>query len=68
MDEWRTNAIDDFGHNDNINIGEFEGYMGAWIQKVVKCQDLPREKIVDGSAIDQNVKDWLELESLWYPT
>jgi hypothetical protein len=42
--------------------------MGAWIQKVVKCSDLPRRNIVDGTAIDQNVKDWLELESLWYPT
>jgi len=41
MSNWRHNSVTTSGHRNNIDYGEISGFMAAWIQKVVKCSDIP---------------------------
>jgi hypothetical protein len=71
MTTWRTTA-GTTGHKTNIDAGEVQGMMGAWIQKVVLCKDLPdyssTYNYCDTACSDGNVALWKAQTSLWTPT
>ena len=69
MIDWRT--LDDGCHHyHNIQFGESAKFLGAWIQKVVPCSQLPAKfmgKIIDQDEANHALKLWYELESVYLP-
>ena len=69
MIDWRTLA-DGCHHYNNITFGESSSFLGGWVQKVVPCSQLPEDymgKVLDVYQINQAVRRWYELESVYLP-
>jgi hypothetical protein len=66
----------DWGANNGapfIDNAELNGFMLAWIMKIVPCSDLPLSDydatggVVTAEVIDENIEIWKSIDSFWTP-